>query len=469
MTSTIVPVVLSGGSGSRLWPKSRKAYPKQLHNLYGDKTMLEHTLSRVSGHEAPIIVCNNEQRFMVAEQASTVCNTKPRIILEPVGRNTAPAIAVAALEALKHHENPILVVLPADHQIKDQVSFDTALAKAISKAEQGFCVAFGIVPNKPETGYGYINAAIEASSEGAGIKQFVEKPDLETAKGYVTSGEYFWNSGMFVFSAQTFLDELAQFEPQIPTLCEKSLESGALDLDFIRLNESDFAQCRDVSIDYALMEKTSKAWCIPLDAQWSDLGSWESIWESSDKDEQGNVCHGDVIAHECEDSLLFSEHRLIAAIGMKDIMVVDTDNSLLIAHKKDAQKVKDIVDKLKADNRSESNLHRKVYRPWGSYDSVDEGVRHQVKRIEVKPGASLSLQMHHHRAEHWIVVSGTAIVQKGEEEHLLSENQSIYIPLGEKHRLTNPGKLMLELIEVQSGSYLGEDDIVRFEDVFGRA
>lgn len=466
--TNLVPVVLSGGSGSRLWPKSRKAYPKQLHMLYGDKTMLEHTLDRVSHGHAPIIVCNEAQRFMVAEQASAVCEQKPTIILEPVGRNTAPAIAVAAMKALEDHDDPVLVILPADHQIKDPQAFKRALDVATQRAEKGECVAFGVVPNKPETGYGYINSSAKTEA-GAVIKEFVEKPDLETAKSYLASGEYFWNSGMFVFSAKTYLDELTKFEPKMVARCAESLKQAVLDLDFVRLDEETFSQVNDISIDYALMEKTDKAWCVPLDAQWSDLGSWESIWENTEKDENGNAINGDVITEGCKNSLFLSENRLIAAIGLDDIMVVDTDNSLLIAHKKDAQKVKNIVDRLKLENRSEFNLHRKVYRPWGSYDSVDEGSRHQVKRIEVKPGASLSLQMHHHRAEHWIVVSGTAIVQKGDQEHLLSENQSIYIPLGEKHRLTNPGKLMLELIEVQSGSYLGEDDIVRFEDVFGRA
>lgn len=425
---------------------------------------------RVSAQEfgAPIIVCNDAQRFMVAEQASMVSSHSPNIILEPVGRNTAPAIAVAAYEALKQSAEAVLVVLPADHQIKDQSQFDKALQKAIEKARTGKFVAFGVVPNKPETGYGYINSVAKLDDGGA-IKQFVEKPDLVTAEKYVESGEFFWNSGMFVFRAQDYLDELARFEPATVEACQLSLERAAKDLDFTRLDEASFAECVDISIDYAVMERTNKAWCIPLDAQWSDLGSWESIWENTEKDAAGNVTQGDIQTIDCKNSLLFGESRLIAAIGLEDMLVIDTDNSILIAHKKHAQQVKEIVETLKADNRTEFNLHRKVYRPWGSYDSVDEGKRHQVKRIVVKPGASLSLQMHHHRAEHWIVVSGTAIVQKGEEEHLLSENQSIYIPLGEKHRLTNPGKLPLELIEVQSGSYLGEDDIVRFEDVFGRA
>ncbi len=466
--SLVKPIILSGGSGTRLWPKSRKAYPKQLHTLYGESTMLQHTALRVSDFGAPIVVCNEAQRFMVAEQLTELSAGKPTIVLEPIGRNTAPAIAVAALQALKEDENAILAVLPADHLIKDTEAFSAALDLAIAKAESGKLVAFGIVPNKPETGYGYINAA-STSAEGAEILKFVEKPDLETAQGYVNSGEFFWNSGMFVFSAKTYLEELKKFEPELVEHSESALAGAALDLDFIRLSAESFEQCKDISIDYAVMERTNEAWMVPLDAGWSDLGGWESLWESLDKDASGNVITGDVILEDCKNSMFHSEHRLVTGVGLEDIIVVDTDDSLLVVNKKRSQDVKAVVDKLKAQGRSESTFHRKVYRPWGNYDSIGFGERFQVKCIEVKPGASLSLQMHHHRAEHWIVVSGTAIVQRGEEEHLLSENESIYIPLGETHRLTNPGKINLQLIEVQSGSYLGEDDIVRFEDKFGRA
>ncbi len=466
--SKVVPVILSGGSGSRLWPKSRKAYPKQLHKLYGDFTMLQHTYNRVKHLNAPIVVCNDAQRFMVADQLSEVCTQKPEIILEPVGRNTAPAIAIAALKALKVNEEAIIVVLPADHKITDDAAFNKALDLAVEKASEGKLVAFGIVPTHPETGYGYINSVSEKEA-GAKIRKFVEKPNIETAEEYLASGDFFWNSGMFVFGAKAFVDELQKFEPEIITACSESLSLAKADLDFLRLDEKAFSKNKDISVDYAVMERTDQAWCVPLDCGWSDLGSWQSLWESSKKDEQGNVAQGDVFTLNCENSLFHAERKLIAAIGITDIAVIDTDDALLIVNLNQTQDVKKVVDWLKESNRGEFNFHREVHRPWGCYDSIDSGDRFQVKRIEVKPGASLSLQMHHHRAEHWIVVTGTALVQRGEEEIILSENQSIYIPLGEKHRLTNPGKLPLQLIEVQSGSYLGEDDIVRFEDKFGRS
>ncbi len=464
----VVPVILSGGSGSRLWPKSRKAYPKQLHKLYGDFTMLQHTYNRVKHLSAPIIVCNDAQRFMVADQLFEVCTLKPEIVLEPVGRNTTPAIAIAALKALKLNKDAIIVVLPADHKITDDAAFNKALDLAVEKASEGKLVAFGIVPTHPETGYGYINAVSE-KEVGAEIRKFVEKPNKETAEEYLASGEYFWNSGMFVFGAKVFIEELQKFEPEIIAACNESLSKAETDLDFIRLDEEAFANNKDISVDYAVMECTDQAWCVPLDCGWSDLGSWQSLWESSEKDEQGNVTQGDVFTLNCENSLFHGERKLIAGIGIKDTAVIDTDDALLLVNLSQTQDVKKAVDWLKENNRGEFNFHREVHRPWGCYDSIDSGDRFQVKRIEVKPGASLSLQMHHHRAEHWIVVTGTALVQRGEEEIILSENQSIYIPLGEKHRLTNPGKLPLQLIEVQSGSYLGEDDIVRFEDKFGRS
>ncbi len=467
-TAQVVPVILSGGSGSRLWPKSRKAYPKQLHKLYGDFTMLQHTYNRAAHLSAPMVVCNDAQRFMVADQLSEVCSEKPTILLEPVGRNTAPAIAAAALKAVESNQDAILVVLPADHQIKDERAFQVALDVAVKKSSEGKLVAFGVVPTHPETGYGYINAISESES-GAAIRKFVEKPDEETAQQYVSSGEYFWNSGMFVFSAKRFLDELNKFEPQIVNSCKDSLKNSSEDLDFVRLNEDAFAQNKDISVDYAVMERTESAWCVPLSCGWSDLGSWQSLWENSEKDASGNVAEADTYLLNCENTLLQSRDKLVAAIGLKDIAIIDTDDALLAVNLNQTQDVKKVVDWLKENQRSEFNFHREVHRPWGCYDSIDNGDRYQVKRIEVKPGASLSLQMHHHRAEHWIVVTGTALVQRGEEEILLGENQSVYIPLGEKHRLTNPGKVPLQLIEVQSGSYLGEDDIVRFEDKFGRS
>ncbi|PCK10082.1 MAG: mannose-1-phosphate guanylyltransferase/mannose-6-phosphate isomerase [Alteromonadaceae bacterium] len=466
---TVIPVILSGGSGTRLWPKSRKAYPKQLHKLYGNVSMLQHTVQRVSKYGAPVVVCNESQRFMVADQLSDVCVQKPKILLEPAARNTAPAIAVAALEVFEADESAVIAVLAADHLIKDVEAFQASLDIAVMQASQGKLVAFGVVPTHPETGYGYINSEVGGDSAlGGKVNKFVEKPDAPTAQEYLDSGNYYWNSGMFVFSARQYLEELALYEPEMLEHCRQSLSNATKDLDFVRLEEKSFSACKDISVDYALMERTGSAWCVPLSAGWSDLGSWQSLWEASEKDAQGNVSIGDVLIDDCEGSLFHSETRLIAGIGLKDIVVVDTDDAILVVDKNQTQKVKAVVDRLKANDRTEFNHHRKVHRPWGNYDSIDHGDRYQVKCIEVKPGASLSLQMHYHRAEHWIVVSGTALVQRGEEEILLSENQSIYIPLGEKHRLTNPGKFMLQLIEVQSGSYLGEDDIVRFEDKFGR-
>jgi mannose-1-phosphate guanylyltransferase/mannose-6-phosphate isomerase len=405
---------------------------------------------------------------MVAEQLSELSDKQSTIILEPVGRNTAPAIAIAALQAQKENDAAILVVLPADHLIKDADAFSSALAVAIKQAEQGKLVAFGIVPTQPETGYGYIHSEV-ASKDGSDILKFVEKPDKETAQSYLDSGSYFWNSGMFVFQAKSYIDELTKYEPEMIKACEQALDGATLDLDFVRLEKNSFEQCRDISIDYAVMERTDKAWMVPLDAGWSDLGSWQSLWEALEKDEQGNVSTGEVVTHECRNSMFHSEQRLVTGIGLDNIAVIDTDDSLLVVNLENAQDVKHIVDKLKAKDRGEVTFHRKVYRPWGNYDSIGYGERYQVKCIEVKPGASLSLQMHHHRAEHWVVVSGTAIVERDKEEHLLSENESIYLPLGCTHRLTNPGKIDLKLIEVQVGSYLGEDDIVRFEDTFGRA
>jgi mannose-1-phosphate guanylyltransferase/mannose-6-phosphate isomerase len=467
-SSNVIPVILSGGSGTRLWPASRKHYPKQLLRVAGSRSMLQHTAARVAYLGAPLIVCNEDQRFMVAEQLASMEPPPLAIMLEPVARNTAPAIALAALQALESDDDPILVVLPADHLIQDEDSFRQALTLAIAQAQQDRLVIFGVKPVKAETGYGYIR--VDGRSEsGDRVKEFVEKPDAETAAHYVASGDYFWNSGMFVFRARMYLDELAEHEPAIVEACREAFAEASVDLDFIRLPRQAMVQCPSLSIDYAVMERTSQSWMIPLALSWSDLGSWSSIWEVMDKDDDANVKMGDVVTEDCHRSLFVTEGRLVAAIGLDDLVVVDTRDALLLAPRDRVQDVKKLVQLLESDGREEHLVHREVFRPWGSYDSVDGGERYQVKRIRVKPGESLSLQMHYHRSEHWVVVQGTAEVLLGEETHLLSENQSIYIPLGQKHRLGNPGKVPLYLIEVQSGSYLGEDDIVRFEDIYGRS
>ncbi len=464
----ILPVILSGGSGTRLWPLSREAYPKQFLPLVGDVTMLQATWNRVAAiaGKAPIVVANQEHRFMAAEQLRE-CNVTPQaLILEPIGRNTAPAIAIAALQALASGEDALLLVLPSDHVVRDDAAFHAAVHKAAVAADAGKLVTFGIVPTAPETGYGYIKA--QAGAGVHAVDRFVEKPDLATAQQYVASGEYYWNSGMFLFKASRYVQELEALQPAILAACRTALDKASRDTDFIRLDADAFAASPSDSIDYAVMEKTADAAVVPLDAGWNDVGSWSALWEVSDKDADGNACHGDVIALDCRNSYAYGT-RLIAMVGLQDVVVVETDDAVFVGHKDRVQDVKEIVGQIKRDGRSEAAAHRKVYRPWGAYDSIDNGARFQVKRITVKPGATLSLQMHHHRAEHWIVVSGTAEVTRGEEIILLTENQSTYIPLGVTHRLKNPGKLPLELIEVQSGSYLGEDDIVRFEDQYGRA
>ncbi|AYZ68709.1 TPA: mannose-1-phosphate guanylyltransferase/mannose-6-phosphate isomerase [Stenotrophomonas maltophilia] len=464
----IVPVILSGGSGTRLWPLSREAYPKQFLPLVGEDTMLQATWKRVASiaGAAPIVVANQEHRFMAAEQLRE-CKVVPQaLILEPIGRNTAPAIAIAALQALANGDDALLLVLPSDHVVRKEAAFHAAVKQAAVAAEAGKLVTFGIVPTAPETGYGYIKAS--AGDGVHAVDRFVEKPDLATAETYVASGEYYWNSGMFLFKASRYLKELEALQPAILAACRTALDKAARDNDFIRLDAEAFAASPNDSIDYAVMEKTADAAVVPLDAEWNDVGSWSALWEVSDKDADGNACHGDVIALDCKDSYAYGT-RLITMVGLQDVVVVETDDAVFVGHKDRVQDVKEIVGQIKRDGRSEAAAHRKVYRPWGAYDSIDNGARFQVKRITVKPGATLSLQMHHHRAEHWIVVSGTAEVTRGEEVILLTENQSTYIPLGVTHRLKNPGKLPLELIEVQSGSYLGEDDIVRFEDQYGRA
>ncbi len=464
----ILPVILSGGSGTRLWPLSREAYPKQFLPLAGELTMLQATWQRVAAIAAhgPLVIANEAHRFVAAEQLQQVGAQPQAIILEPLGRNTAPAIAVAALEATGNGADPLLLVLPSDHVIADEAAFRAAVQQAAAAAEAGKLVTFGIVPTGPETGYGYIKAA---PGEGArAVERFVEKPDLETATGYVASGQYLWNSGMFLLRASRYLAELARFNPAMLDHSRTAWQRARRDADFTRLDAEAFAAVPSDSIDYAVMEKTSDAVVVALDAGWNDVGSWTALRDVSTQDGDGNAHHGDVIAIDCRNTYAYAQ-RLVALVGLDDVVVVETDDAVLVGKADRMQEVKDVVSRLKAEGRSEATWHRKVYRPWGAYDSIDNGERFQVKRITVNPGASLSLQMHHHRAEHWVVVSGTAEVTRGEEVLLLGENQSTYIPLGVTHRLRNPGKLPLELIEVQSGSYLGEDDIVRFEDTYGRS
>ncbi len=465
--NVLLPVILSGGSGTRLWPLSREAYPKQFLPLAGNETMLQATWRRVAAIATAklIVVANQEHRFMVAEQLREV-GVEPAVILEPIGRNTAPAIAIAALQAVADHGDALLLVLPSDHVVLDDAAFHSSVKAASAAAESGKLVTFGIVPTGPETGYGYIKAI--AGSGVRAVERFVEKPDLGTAQNYVASGEYFWNSGMFLFKATRYLAELRKFQPDMLSACEQALANAVRDTDFIRLDAVAFESCPSDSIDYAVMEKTADATVIGLNAGWSDVGSWSALWQVSPKDANGNAHHGDVIEIDCRNTYAHGS-RLIAMVGLEDVVVVETDDAVMVGHRDRVQDVKEIVARIKRDGRTEAAAHRKVYRPWGAYDSIDNGERFQVKRITVKPGATLSLQMHHHRAEHWIVVSGTAEVTRGEDVILLTENQSTYIPLGVTHRLKNPGKLPLELIEVQSGSYLGEDDIVRFEDAYGRA
>lgn len=471
----MVPVILSGGSGTRLWPYSRAQYPKQFLPLVDDNTMLQDTVLRLDGIDglaAPWVICNENHRFMVAEQMRACDRMPAGIVLEPVGRNTAPAIALAALAILAGGEDPVMLVLPADHDIADLAAFHQTVAVAQAQAEAGKLATFGVVPAAPETGYGYIrrNQPVDnALGEVFKVMQFVEKPTQEVAKDYISTGEYYWNSGMFMFKASRYLEELEKFNPEMVAACRQAYEKAAVDLDFTRIDRELFEKCPDDSIDYAVMEKTDDAVVVPLSASWSDLGSWSALWEVSNKDEAGNSTRGDVITHETSNCFIQADGKLIATVGVDDLVIVDTDDALMVASKDKVQDVKAIVNELKRLGRTEASTHRKVYRPWGHYDSIDFGERFQVKRIVVRPGAELSLQMHHHRAEHWVVVSGTATVVNGDKEIMLTENQSTYIPIGQTHQLKNPGAIPLELIEVQSGSYLGEDDIVRFKDLYGRA
>jgi mannose-1-phosphate guanylyltransferase/mannose-6-phosphate isomerase len=468
----LIPVVLSGGSGTRLWPLSRELHPKQFLPLVGGHTMLQDTLRRLEGLDVagPIVICNEHHRFMVAEQLRSIGAKPSAIILEPVGRNTAPAVALAALCAkalVPSGEQAVLLVLPADHMLRDVPAFHRAIAAGRDAAVRGKLVTFGVVPTQPETGYGYIR---RSAGEGTSfpIAEFVEKPTAERAAAYVASGDYLWNSGMFMFAADRYLEELGHLAPEMLEVCRRSLDTASRDLDFTRLSAENFGQCPSDSIDYAVMEKTRDAVVVPLDAGWSDVGSWSALQENLPADANGNVTRGDVVTEDSSGCYLYSSERLVATVGLTDHVVVETKDAVLVAPKDRVQDVKALVAKLKKEGRPEPSIHREVFRPWGSYDSVDGGTRFQVKRLTVKPGAQLSLQMHHHRAEHWIVVSGTARITCDERVFLLSENESTYIPVGAKHRIENPGKVPLHIIEVQSGSYLGEDDIVRYEDTYGR-
>lgn len=468
----ILPIIMAGGTGSRLWPLSRELFPKQFQRLYGQTTMLQATVLRLQGLEClpPLVICNEEHRFIVAEQLRQIGQLDHNIILEPTGKNTAPAIALAAIYAAKHEDNPALLVLAADHVVLDENAFRAAVVQAQIPVKQDKLVTFGIVPQSPETGYGYIRYNPNAVDQsGFTVEQFVEKPDLATATAYLDSGNYLWNSGMFAFKAQNYLNELKKHRPDIYSACSNAMQSVDVDLDFIRINKESFFDCPAESIDYAVMEKTTNAVVIAMDAGWSDVGAWSSLWEVSDKDKDDNVITGDVLTVDSHNNYIFAETGLVATVGLDNTIVVQTKDAVLVASKDKSQEVKHIVNQLKADKRQEHSVHREVYRPWGKYDSIDSSHRYQVKRITVKPSEKLSVQMHHHRAEHWIVVSGTAKVIVDGNEKLVTENESVYIPLGATHCLENPGKVDLEMIEVQVGSYLGEDDIVRFEDRYGRA
>ncbi len=467
----IIPVILSGGSGSRLWPLSRHAYPKQLLALTGPDTLIQQTVKRASAltdTSSPLLVCNNEHRFLIAEQLQQI-DVKPLdIILEPAKRNTAPAVAAAALYCKEKEPEAVMLVLPADHLLENQVEFQKAVAQGLSLAQEGRLVTFGIRPAFPETGYGYIKKGERLSDRAFKVEKFIEKPDKKRAEEYAASSKHLWNSGMFLFRPVDYLEELKKFEPKIYEKCLEAYEHAVKDLDFLRLEKDAFEACPANSVDYAVMEGTDKAAVVSLESGWNDIGSWSSLWEVLPKRHNSNVVRGDVVFEDASDCLLFSESRLLAALGVKDLVVVETKDAVLVAHKSKSQQVKKIVRHLKEKGREEFLFHSKVYRPWGSYEGLVSGERFQVKLITVKPGARLSVQMHHHRAEHWIIVKGTAKVRRGDETMLLTENESTFIPLGTVHSLENPGKIPLELIEVQSGPYLGEDDIVRLEDMYGR-
>ncbi|MFT6904701.1 MAG: mannose-1-phosphate guanylyltransferase/mannose-6-phosphate isomerase [Oleiphilaceae bacterium] len=468
----IIPLIMAGGTGSRLWPLSRELYPKQFLTVTGEQSMLQQTVARLSGieHSAPVLICNEEHRFIAAEQMRLGGYEHGGIILEPVGRNTAPAVALAALQAVNNAvegEEPVLLVLAADHIIENQQAFKDSVEKALPFAQNGQLVTFGILPTAPETGYGYIKSG-EQDGDAFSVSEFVEKPDLATAEEYLAGGNYYWNSGMFLFKASRYLEELAKFAPEMLDVCKRAIAAPSQDLEFIRVDKAIFSTCPDDSIDYAVMEKSQDVVVVPMDAGWSDVGSFSALWEVSAKDENKNVIKGDVITVDSTSNYIYAENKLVSTVGVDNLVIIETKDAILVARKDKVQDVKMVVNQLKEAGRTEHKLHREVYRPWGKYDSIDFGKRDHVKRITVKPGEKLSIQKHHHRSEHWIVVSGTASVLNGENTILVTENESTYIPVGTIHALENPGKIPLEMIEVQTGSYLGEDDIVRFEDRYGR-
>lgn len=465
----IIPVIMAGGSGTRLWPLSRTQYPKQFLSLNSERSMLQETVARLKCVDSVNVICNEEHRFLVAEQMRQL-GVEASILLEPVGRNTAPAIALSALHLKEQGKSDaVMLVLAADHVIENVGVFHSAIRTALPQAEAGKLVTFGIVPSEPATGYGYIKGSSNVNADPVmAVSAFIEKPDLDTARSYLESGDYFWNSGMFMFRVDRYLEELEAHRADILNACVEAMEVTSCDMDFIRVDREAFIACPDDSIDYAVMENTDQAVVVPLDAGWSDVGSWSALWDVKEKDEHNNVAEGDVVLEDVSSSFVYGQDRLVTALGVENLVIVDTKDALLVADKDKVQDVKKIVRQVKDAGRSEHLHHREVYRPWGKYDSIDSGSRYQVKRITVNPGAKLSLQRHHHRAEHWVVVKGTAEVRCGEKTRLLAENQSTYIPLGEVHQLSNPGKVPLEIIEIQSGSYLGEDDIIRYEDDYGR-
>ncbi|WP_145516194.1 mannose-1-phosphate guanylyltransferase/mannose-6-phosphate isomerase [Yersinia aleksiciae] len=469
----LLPVIMAGGTGSRLWPMSRELYPKQFLRLHGVNSMLQETVNRLEGISVrePVVICNEEHRFLVAEQLRQINKLSHNIILEPVGRNTAPAIALAALNAISQGDDPIMLVLAADHIINNCDAFHQAIARAIPFAKKDCLVTFGIVPTGPETGYGYIqrgDATVSDISEAFKVKRFVEKPNLDTAEQYINSGEYYWNSGMFMFRAKRYIQELEKFRPDILDACKAAIKDSDSDKDFITIDKDRFSACPDESIDYAVMEQTSNAVVVPLDAGWSDVGSWSALWDVSKKDNSGNAVTGDIFLHDTQNCYINTDEKLVAAVGVDNLVIVSTKDAVLVVDKSKVQDVKKIVEHLKQTKRSEYRRHRETYRPWGRCDIVVNEQRFNVNRITVKPGGAFSMQMHHHRAEHWIVLSGTAKVTIGDKTFLITENQSTFIPIGSLHMLENPGKIPLELIEVQSGSYLGDDDIIRIKDHYGR-
>lgn len=466
----MIPVILSGGSGTRLWPLSRPMFPKQFLSLTSDKTMFQETLMRIKGitDKSPIVIANNDHRFMAADNLKNLDYNDATIVLEEKGRNTAPAIAVASFLAVQNDEDAVLMVLPADHVIQDIPAFTKASKQAKKMAEEGYLVTFGIKPDTPNVNYGYIEMGEAIEGDACALKNFKEKPDMATAKAYLADDRYVWNSGIFVFKAAKYLDELKKYFPEIVEHAQLAIDNAVTDLDFLRLSQKHFEKCKNISIDYAVMENTDKGAVIPLDALWCDVGSWESLWSILPKDSAGNVTQGDVVLSKCRDSFIYSDNKFVNVIGVDNLIIADTKDALLIAHKNDVGDVKSTVELLQSNDRSEGLHHRTVYRPWGNFDLVDKGVRDQVKRVTVLPGQKLSTQMHYKRAEHWVVVKGTAKITKGDDILYLKENQSIYIPTNTKHSLENEGKDALEIIEIQTGEYLGEDDIVRFDDAYGR-